>query len=1126
MFAIKHKSLCFLFILLFCFIFLPFSPNHALADSPTIVTNDIETDTTWTLENSPYVVEKDIYVLSSATLTVDPGVIVKFNHPLLVINIFGSINVNGSSVSPVIFTLSGDAVDGFYESYRIYINDLKGKSTFSYTNFEYRGSILLEGNPAFFADNLNFLGLGEGISAMQSTATLSNIKNSRLFIYDNSYFTVGNFNSDGLGSAIRLYNQSSLTLKDSSISNTYGWAIDAYYKCALTLVNVSISNTFGQESVNILSESTLNATNLNIDESSETALAIFDSSTAVLNNSILTNNNGYFGAVDVFHNSSLSATGSIFYDGLANGFNVGGSSALILSDSVVKNFLGAGILSMGSQNENPDIISIKNSTIAENNVGIDIYSDSRTIAPTEVDISGNYIYGNFSFGAQIYGEIPNPLLFVNNWWGDKTGPYNEVSNPDGLGDPVSDFVSFTPFCKNESCTTRNPVIIVPGVLGTEISKPIAGGLEKLWLDLAHNLTDIGDDFMDALQLYNDLNPVYTSLVVGDVVRKATIDVILGDATFLDYSDGLIKEFEKQGYIEGEDLFLFPYDWRFGVSEDNINKLKQKITDVLALSGESKVDIIAHSTGGLLVKKYVVDNPLENHIDKAVFVGVPNTGAPKAVKNFLVGDNFGNLLLADSQMKKLSRNFPVAYDLSPSEQYFNTKGSYIKIIPKPLFASTPKDLNFEESNSFLIDDYDLNSQALENANNLHTEAFDNYDLRTAGVDLYAIDGCMAGTIGKVVEFRPDPVFNDPASPLFEPNPVSTYQLEYTPGDGTVPLKSATNLPINELNKFYALQGKHGSMLSQEGTRQQIVNMISGSTLSTLDSKGVGIITQDISKCSLEGRAISVFSPLSISIVDQDGNHAGLASDGVSIENHIPNAEFNIMGEHKFVYLPTDAGQTYTISVAGTGTGTFTITDASISQNLITQTQVFSNISVTPSLLGSISLSTTTTLTLDTNGDGITDQTLEPNSVLDATQSQNFVPEPPASSNSPVQSNNASVVSRGGGGRPAVSQNNSSSSTQTPEVAPVFSPIVVVEAPIENKIVKQESPVRTKRALASTTKTEDTAPAPAPEQIENLVPESTLTAKVADSGMPIGGKVALVTLAGAAVALFLGKKFIRV
>jgi hypothetical protein len=169
-----------------------------------------------------------------------------------------------------------------------------------------------------------------------------------------------------------------------------------------------------------------------------------------------------------------------------------------------------------------------------------------------------------------------------------------------------------------------------------------------------------------------------------------------------------------------------------------------------------------------------------------------------------------------------------------------------------------------------------------------------------------------------------------------------------------------------------------MLTQNGIRQQIVNIISGSNLSTLDGEE-DLITQDIQKCKLDGRAIAIHSPISIDVTDQNSNHLGLSSDEVSTENNIPNASFEILGEQKFVYLPDDALQTYEIKLQGTGVGTFTITDSTIEDNQITQKMEFIDIPVTTQTQGEILFNTTsreTELKLDVTGDGVNDFTIKP------------------------------------------------------------------------------------------------------------------------------------------------------
>ncbi len=496
----------------------------------------------------------------------------------------------------------------------------------------------------------------------------------------------------------------------------------------------------------------------------------------------------------------------------------------------------------------------------------------------------------------------------------------------------------------EQQNKRRPVIIIPGVLGTDIWK----GDEKLWLDWQRTIFS-NDSFLDPLQFDTSLSPVDTNLVLGEVIRA--------EGTF-NYTSELINQLLEQGYLLDEDIFLFPYDWRYGISGGNIEALKQKIIEIKQQTGSNKVDVVAHSTGGLLVKKYVADNPDSHYVGKAVFVGVPNTGAPKAIKVLLQGDGFDNPFLSNSQMKKIAKNLPVVYELAPSQQYYNWKGSYASIVDRTLFSTVTKDLNFEETKNFLIEDHDLNPLAVGRADNLHTANFDNFDLRSAGVDLYNIVGCRAGTIGKVIERRT--TFGSGETKLI-------YDLRQTPGDGTVPLESATNLPIDAGNKFYALKASHGTMMTQSGIRQQIVNIISDSEFETPD------ITQDISKCKLNGKAISIFSPLGIKITDQDGSVSGLDAEG-NIFNGIPNADFNVFGESKFAYLPTDDGQTYSISLWGTGDGTFDLQDADIVDNEIQNTRTYANIPVSTNLLGEYDL-TDSELSLDLEGEGQTDFVLK-------------------------------------------------------------------------------------------------------------------------------------------------------
>ncbi len=543
--------------------------------------------------------------------------------------------------------------------------------------------------------------------------------------------------------------------------------------------------------------------------------------------------------------------------------------------------------------------------------------------------------------------------------------------PNGVLATAQPYSNVTCDFVNAKQTDKTPILIVPGVLGTDLYK----GELKLWANISKMLTDVGDDFMDSLAFNSHLDPIDDSITLGEVVKNPS--------GVFNYTQGLIDEIKNQGYTEGgggdATLFTFPYDWRYGVSGKDSNDvvvneeaLRQKIQDIIIQTGSSKVDVVAHSTGGLLVKKYVMDTP-EHHIGKAVFVGVPNTGAPKAIKVLLTGDNFGIPWLADAEMKKIGQNLPVLYDLAPSQTYVARKGSFLKTIDQKFLAKdVVKDLNYTDAWLLMTSERGANSTALSAAESLHLSSFDDFDLRTAGVDIYNIVGCKAGTVGQMVERRTPSLFGGPTISYDAPVEV--------PGDGTVPLESATNVPVDANHKYYALKTEHGKMMSQDGPRQQIVNILAGTNLSTPH------VTQDIGECKLNGKAHAIFSPLDVEVIDQAGNRLGKREDG-SLQNDIPNADFSIYGEHKFLYLPDDEGQTYQFRYKGTGNGTFTYKLQDIQDNAVMETEVFSDIPVTTNLVGSLSISNTQTeLILDTNGDGTPDQTVLPTSTLNAEQSK--------------------------------------------------------------------------------------------------------------------------------------------
>jgi len=93
-----YKRVFFLVIAFFMFQFLFSLPAYGI----TYVGAYITSDTNWTLDGSPYVVE-DTIVDSDVTLSIDPGVVVKFKEDAS-LSVWGILDARGTEDKPVYFT--------------------------------------------------------------------------------------------------------------------------------------------------------------------------------------------------------------------------------------------------------------------------------------------------------------------------------------------------------------------------------------------------------------------------------------------------------------------------------------------------------------------------------------------------------------------------------------------------------------------------------------------------------------------------------------------------------------------------------------------------------------------------------------------------------------------------------------------------------------------------------------------------------------------------------------------------------------------------------------------------------------------------------------------------------------
>src|SRR4026208_2334853 len=78
--------------------------SSSASRAQTNVSGGIYTNTTWTLANSPYIVVDTVVVFPTYTLTIEPGVVVKFNdHKRLEIR-QAALIAEGTSTDSIRFT--------------------------------------------------------------------------------------------------------------------------------------------------------------------------------------------------------------------------------------------------------------------------------------------------------------------------------------------------------------------------------------------------------------------------------------------------------------------------------------------------------------------------------------------------------------------------------------------------------------------------------------------------------------------------------------------------------------------------------------------------------------------------------------------------------------------------------------------------------------------------------------------------------------------------------------------------------------------------------------------------------------------------------------------------------------
>jgi len=657
---------------------------------------------------------------------------------------------------------------------------------------------------------------------------------------------------------------------------------------------------------------------------------------------------------------------NITFDGAGhtvNGSYTGEGIYVIYSGDTIKNLtvqhFTSGIAAFFANNTR-----LENVTATANSIGLNIRSATNTVV-VKNNFTNNSNYGIFIGWYYAGSPSINTQVYNNNFERDYSyiigdiivGPSEGTTlsldppiggnyfdhydtpaegcvdaNADGMCDSGWDvgsgFYDYHPWASRDGWNTppqvptRNPVLLIPGILGTQLLDPGIVGSDKLvWPNTDQILSDHGAEMKNSLMLNSTTGESINPIDVGDIVRRVTVEyppkyhiITISDS---DIFQGLINDLVADGYVENTNLFVFPYDWRLDIDQAKI-QLNDKINQIKEQTGSDKIDIVAHSMGGLVVKDYLKDYG-NGRVGKLIFVGTPHLGAPEPANTLINGDNFKGAVDAES-IKDIADNSSATYELLPSQRYFNLNNGYNGYISLPDGTIIT---SYNDTKNFLLQE-GLNPNIYSIAENFFSKDLE--DINLQGIDAYNIVGCK---------------INTPTNYSIDENGNFVPNFSNDNGDGTVPSESAAYINIPNDHMLYVKYAEHSELPSADGSRQAIVNALTDKPFSLNDGPNV---TVDPSDCGVTGKGGAVFSPLDINIYDNQGRHTGPVENG-AIEYGIPGVTYEIIGHEKFFFLPTDQGQTYTINGQGTDSGTFDFRLSTINNNTVTDTKVFNDVPVT-------------------------------------------------------------------------------------------------------------------------------------------------------------------------------------
>jgi len=380
---------------------------------------------------------------------------------------------------------------------------------------------------------------------------------------------------------------------------------------------------------------------------------------------------------------------------------------------------------------------------------------------------------------------------------------------------------------------KHPVIIVPGILGSWSTAPVGD-----W----------------------DFEPIFNT-----------------------YTE-LYNQFLLAGFEPGKTLFKFPYQWRSD-NRETAYLLKQKIDEAKSMSGATKVDIVAHSMGGIVTRIYAQSDSYQNDIDQITFVGAPQIGSVNSYPMWEGADLSNNDLMSRVVLWAILREEAWQFGYSKNEilNYIrNNVPSIQQLLPIYSYINGRTYPEGYPRNELL--------ESLEDSKGR---------LELRGIRITNIVGNNVPTMSNIEVLNGD--FG-----IYWPNgKAMSYGLDS--GDGTVTLASQVAVPGEVIIKDKVIHRDLPKFSINEIFRSLGIDYVSTKTIEAINKY----------------LFIAAYSPIDFQVIAPDGKKTGFNKDGIMF-NEINGAFYTGNNtETEFLTIPNPQSGEYKVMTYGTGTGSYEI-----------------------------------------------------------------------------------------------------------------------------------------------------------------------------------------------------------